>query len=141
MCFETFVDENLFINCGGSRTIVDGNEYEDNIDAQGASYYHAYGEKWAFSSRGYFPGNEDQSYIVKNMSPIAGASNVNPELYTTARLSPLSLTYYGLCLQNGYYTVNLTFAEIMFTDDQTYTAVGRRFFDVSIQVMFHCIRK
>ncbi|XP_039115896.1 probable LRR receptor-like serine/threonine-protein kinase At1g53440 [Dioscorea cayenensis subsp. rotundata] len=126
-------NDKLFINCGGSSMTIDGNEYEDNIDIQGASYYHANGEKWAFSSSGYFLGNEDQSYVVNNVSPIVGASNANPKLYTTARLSPLSLTYYGLCLQNGNYTVNLHFAEIMFTDDQTYSAVGRRFFDVSIQ--------
>ncbi|KAH7651411.1 Non-specific serine/threonine protein kinase protein [Dioscorea alata] len=126
-------NDKLFINCGGSSMTIDGNEYEDNINIQGASYYHPYGEKWAFSSSGYFLGNEDQSYVVNNVSPIVGASSANTKLYTTARLSPLSLTYYGLCLLNGNYTVNLTFAEIMFTDDQTYAAVGRRFFDVSIQ--------
>ncbi|KAH7651410.1 Non-specific serine/threonine protein kinase protein [Dioscorea alata] len=74
-----------------------------------------------------------QSYIANNVSPIAGPSNATNELYTSARLSPLSLTYYGLCLLNGNYTVNLHFAEIIFTDDQTYLAVGRRLFDVSIQ--------
>ncbi|KAM0945204.1 putative Malectin domain-containing protein [Dioscorea sansibarensis] len=48
-------------------------------------------------------------------------------------MSALSLTYYGLCLLNGSYSVKLHFAEIMFTGDQTYSVVGRRFFDVSIQ--------
>ncbi|EHA8589952.1 hypothetical protein COCNU_scaffold013660G000010 [Cocos nucifera] len=56
-----------------------------------------------------------------------------PELYMNARLNPLSLKYYGLCLQKGSYTVNLHFAEIMYTDDQTYFSVGERLFDVSIQ--------
>ncbi|KAL5716581.1 hypothetical protein ACHQM5_018251 [Ranunculus cassubicifolius] len=55
------------------------------------------------------------------------------ELYTTARLTPLSLTYYGFCLINGNYTVNLHFAEIMFTNDNTYRSLGRRIFDVYIQ--------
>ncbi|KAH7665633.1 Non-specific serine/threonine protein kinase protein [Dioscorea alata] len=55
------------------------------------------------------------------------------ELYMTARLSPASLKYYGLCLQNGNYTVKLHFAEIMITADEAYYNVGRRFFDVSIQ--------
>lgn len=41
----------------------------------------------------------------------------NGELYMDARVSPLSLTYYGFCLGNGNYTVNLHFAEIMFTDN------------------------
>ncbi|CAA7402428.1 unnamed protein product [Spirodela intermedia] len=58
----------------------------------------------------------------------------NAELYTSARLSPLSLRYYGLCLQPGNYTVKLHFAEIVFTNDQTFASVGRRVFDVSIQV-------
>ena len=141
MCFETVTDDSLFINCGGPKIFVDGNEYQEDEDNQGASYYNSDNEKWAFSSTGYFTSNQNLPYIVQNVSPIVGASNTNPELYTTARLSPLSLTYYGLCLLNGYYTVNLIFAEIMFTDDQTYTAVGRRFFDVSIQVMFHCVKK
>ncbi|KAM0938346.1 putative protein kinase RLK-Pelle-DLSV family [Dioscorea sansibarensis] len=127
------INDNLFINCGGRKIIVDGNEYEDDMDTQGASYYNSYNEKWAFSSTGYFMGIQDLPYIVKNVSPISSASNANPELYTTARFSPISLSYYGLCLRNGNYTVNLHFAEIMFTDDQAYFAVGRRFFDVSLQ--------
>ncbi|CAJ2642040.1 unnamed protein product [Trifolium pratense] len=57
----------------------------------------------------------------------------NSELYMDARVSPLSLTYYGFCLGNGNYTVNLHFAEIMFTDDQTYNSLGRRIFDIYIQ--------
>ncbi|XP_058100947.1 probable LRR receptor-like serine/threonine-protein kinase At1g07650 isoform X2 [Magnolia sinica] len=57
----------------------------------------------------------------------------NSELYTKARLSPISLTYYGLCLHNGNYTVKLHFAEIMFMDDKTYSSLGKRIFDVYIQ--------
>jgi hypothetical protein len=57
------------------------------------------------------------------------------ELYTTARGSPISLTYYGFCLVNGNYTINLYFAEIMFTDDQTYGSLGRRVFDIYLQVL------
>ena len=58
----------------------------------------------------------------------------NSELYTIARISPISLTYYGYFLGNGNYTVNLHFAEIMFTDDNTSSSLGRRLFDVYIQV-------
>lgn len=54
-----------------------------------------------------------------------------------ARLSPLSLTYYGFCLKNGNYTVNLHFAEIMFTDDRTSSSLGRRIFDVYVQVLLY----
>ncbi|GLT46362.1 hypothetical protein SLA2020_201230 [Shorea laevis] len=55
------------------------------------------------------------------------------QLYISARLSPISLTYYSFCMGNGNYTVNLHFAEIMFTDDKTYKSLGRRIFDIYIQ--------
>jgi len=61
-------------------------------------------------------------------------SGAEAKLYSTARISPLSLTYYGFCLLNGNYTVRLHFAEIMFTHDNTYRSLGRRVFDVYIQV-------
>ncbi|XP_062095701.1 probable LRR receptor-like serine/threonine-protein kinase At1g53430 [Humulus lupulus] len=57
----------------------------------------------------------------------------NSDLYTTARLSPLSLTYYGRCLVNGNYTVKLHFAEIVLRDNRSYYGVGRRIFDVYVQ--------
>ncbi|KAH7840769.1 hypothetical protein Vadar_021351 [Vaccinium darrowii] len=55
------------------------------------------------------------------------------QLYTKARLSPLSLTYYGRCLANGNYTVTLHFAEIIFRDNRSYWSLGRRMFDIYIQ--------
>ncbi|KAK2969552.1 hypothetical protein RJ640_023904 [Escallonia rubra] len=55
------------------------------------------------------------------------------KLYTTARLSPLSLTYYACCLVNGDYTVTLHFAEIIFRDNRSYQSLGRGVFDVYIQ--------
>ncbi|PQM39354.1 hypothetical protein Pyn_07492 [Prunus yedoensis var. nudiflora] len=57
----------------------------------------------------------------------------NPKLYTEARLSPISLTYYGFCLGNGNYTVKLHFAETEFTNNKSYRSLGRRIFDVYIQ--------
>lgn len=56
------------------------------------------------------------------------------DIYTTARLSPTSLRYYGLCLRRGSYRVRLHFAEIQYTDDTSFSALGRRIFDISIQV-------
>ncbi|RZC71879.1 hypothetical protein C5167_035109 [Papaver somniferum] len=56
------------------------------------------------------------------------------ELYMAARKSPLSLTYYGFCLINGNYTVNLHFAEIEFLpNDKSQDSLGRRVLDVYIQ--------
>lgn len=55
------------------------------------------------------------------------------ELYMKARLSTLSLTYYGRCLANGNYTVTLHFAEIIFRDNRSFQSLGRRMFDVYVQ--------
>ncbi|RZC94391.1 hypothetical protein C5167_026122 [Papaver somniferum] len=57
----------------------------------------------------------------------------DPELYTAARISPLSLTYYGYCLINGNYTVKLHFAEILFPNDESFSSLSRRVFNVYIQ--------
>ncbi|PRQ29281.1 putative protein kinase RLK-Pelle-DLSV family [Rosa chinensis] len=57
----------------------------------------------------------------------------NSELYTNARLTPLSLTYYANCLRDGNYTVKLHFAEIVIRGNRSYYSVGRRIFDVYIQ--------
>ncbi|XP_024019485.1 probable LRR receptor-like serine/threonine-protein kinase At1g53430 [Morus notabilis] len=52
---------------------------------------------------------------------------------TGVYIAAVSLKYYGLCLRKGRYKVKLHFAEIMFSDDQTFSSLGRRIFDVSIQ--------
>nr|XP_010924703.1 probable LRR receptor-like serine/threonine-protein kinase At1g53430 isoform X1 [Elaeis guineensis] len=122
---------NLFINCGGGKVTVDGHEYEDDSSPLGPSrYFESDSGKWAYSSTGDFVGNDKGEYVTRNASML---NMTNPKLYMTARLNPLSLKYYGLCLQKGDYNVTLHFAEIMFTDDHTYASVGERFFDVSIQ--------
>jgi hypothetical protein len=125
-------DYSLFINCGGRSVVIDGNVYEDDSSQIGTSTFVLSDDKrWAYSSTGDFVGNENADYIARNKSRLALA---HPELYTEARLSPLSLKYYGLCMENGEYLVNLHFAEIMFTDDHTYSSNGKRVFEVLIQV-------
>jgi hypothetical protein len=74
---------------------------------------------------------QNTDYIATLQSPNISA------LYTTARISPLSLTYYRYCLENENYTVSLHFAEIKFTNDKTYNSLGRRLFDIYIQVSNH----
>ena len=76
--------------------------------------------------------SKEVSYILRNSSILSMA---NPELYMNARLSPVSLTYYAFCLGTGNYTVSLHFAEIRFTDDKTFSSLGRRVFDIYIQVV------
>ena len=74
-------------------------------------------------------GDQRDSYIVRRALPVN-----NSELYTSAWASALSLTYYGLCMHNGSYNVSLHFAEIIFTDGGEYSSLGRRVFDIYIQV-------
>lgn len=78
-------------------------------------------------------GNPDADYIARNTTEL---TLDHPELYTEARLSPLSLKYYGVCMENGEYSVKLHFAEIVFTEDHTFSSNGKRIFDVFIQVPF-----
>lgn len=94
------------------------------------------GQNWAFSSTGNFMDNniESDMYILTNNYALYNSTGSVSEIYATARVSPLSLTYYGLCLMNGNYTVKLHFAEIVFTNDSTFTSLGRRLFDVYLQV-------
>jgi len=71
----------------------------------------------------------DNKYTLQSNSNI---SLVDFGLYATARKTPLSITYYGYCLENGNYTVRLYFAEIQFTYEKLYNKVARRVFDIYI---------
>ncbi|CAL5343091.1 unnamed protein product [Camellia sinensis] len=124
----------LHINCGGKEAIFNNSKYEADLEVRGASMFYS-GQNWAFSSTGNFMDNDLEAdvYIDANTSTLHNVSATDSELYTTARVSPLSLTYYGLCLGNGNYTVRLHFAEIVYTNDQTFDSLGKRIFDVYIQ--------
>ncbi|KAK7320404.1 hypothetical protein VNO77_29838 [Canavalia gladiata] len=124
----------LRINCGGTEANISGHIYEGDKEQKGASMLYYTGQEWALSSTGNFMDNDIDSdpYIVANTSRL-NVSVPNSQLYTTARVSPLALTYYGLCLINGNYTVKLHFAEIIFVNDSSFNSLGRRVFDVYIQ--------
>ncbi|XP_020538911.1 probable LRR receptor-like serine/threonine-protein kinase At1g53440 isoform X2 [Jatropha curcas] len=120
----------LFINCGGRRMTFENNDYEEDLALGGASTFIHASEKWAYSSTGVFMGNDSADFLARN------SFNLNvtgADFYTSARLAPISLKYYGLCMRQGSYKVRLHFAEIMYSDDQTFSSLGRRIFDVSIQ--------
>ncbi|KAG1348061.1 putative LRR receptor-like serine/threonine-protein kinase [Cocos nucifera] len=122
------------IACGGSKTITssDGTVYEiDSKALTTASYYVTEPNKWAVSSVGYFMGLSNADYIV-NTAP-QFPNTVDSELYQSARLSPSSLRYYGLGLENGNYTIKLHFAETQILDPPSWTSAGRRVFDIYIQ--------
>ncbi|WVZ09509.1 hypothetical protein V8G54_014039, partial [Vigna mungo] len=55
------------------------------------------------------------------------------QLYTIARVSSFVLTYYGLCLINGNYTIKFHFAEIIFIHEKSFNSLGKRVFGVYIQ--------
>ncbi|KAI5411548.1 hypothetical protein KIW84_056561 [Lathyrus oleraceus] len=123
----------LYINCGGNQTRVNGKSYDGDSDSSGPAKFHASPTgNWTFSTTGIFieSGNLGENYSPQNISKL---TMEDAELYTNARVSPISLTYYGFCLANGSYTVNLHFAEIMIPDDQSYGSLGRRIFDIYLQ--------
>ncbi|XP_075486618.1 putative LRR receptor-like serine/threonine-protein kinase At1g07650 isoform X1 [Primulina tabacum] len=124
----------LYIKCGGKEITYNGKIYEADLEARGASMFFSK-QNWAFSSTGNFMDNDldSDNYISRNISPLYNISAPESELYSSARASPLSLTYYGLCLLNGNYTVRLHFAEIIFTNDSSFNSLGRRIFDVYLQ--------
>ncbi|KAD3066349.1 hypothetical protein E3N88_34229 [Mikania micrantha] len=119
----------LYINCGGGRLQIGNKEYESDQTSGGASSFFSVENRWGFSSTGGFmdEGTRD-SYIV----PSDFSTNMT-ELYKNARTSGLSLTYYGICMRSESYNVSLHFAEIIFTNDETYSSLGRRLFDIYIQ--------
>ncbi|KAL5583276.1 hypothetical protein UlMin_015718, partial [Ulmus minor] len=121
----------LFINCGGEQTTMDGNHYDGDNDT---SRFHVSSlRNWAFSSSGdYFVEPENNTDYTKRLS--CKISNSPSSLYDEARLSPVSLNYYGLSLYEGLYNVTLHFAEIVYAEDESdYNNLRERIFDVYIQ--------
>lgn len=122
----------LNVNCGG-KLISKGNiNYDDDSQEAGPARFRRTGSNWVFSNTGHFFDSGRVDYYT--WSNTTKLDMNNGELYMDARVSALSLTYYAFCMGNGSYTISLHFAEIMFTDDQTYSSLGRRIFDIYVQV-------
>ncbi|XP_031392962.1 probable LRR receptor-like serine/threonine-protein kinase RFK1 isoform X1 [Punica granatum] len=128
----------LHVNCGGEDT--EGKDYKRRFLYQGdgdvgggtARYHLNRDQYWGFSSTGDFMDDNDFQnlrYTVSLQSPNPNLTN----LQSTVRRSPISLSYFHYCLENGNYTVTLHFAEIEFTNDRTYSSLGRRVFDIYVQ--------
>ncbi|XP_031120627.1 probable leucine-rich repeat receptor-like serine/threonine-protein kinase At3g14840 isoform X2 [Ipomoea triloba] len=120
------------INCGGSNVLIGDTTYDADQDSSGPAKLLSNKENWVTSNTGYFWDRNVilSDYTTTNTSVIKGKDS---EIYQTARLSPLSLTYYGRCLANGKYTVKLHFAEIVLRENRSFQSLGRRIFDVYIQ--------
>ena len=102
----------------------------------GAATLYQSDDNWGFSSTGDFRDDNDELNVQSRYTETVQSSDLS-ELYTTARLSPHSLTYYQYCLENGNYNVTLHFAEIQFSNNASYGSLGRRMFDIYIQVTDH----
>ncbi|XVF87259.1 hypothetical protein PTKIN_Ptkin18bG0104600 [Pterospermum kingtungense] len=124
----------LYLNCGGDDVKIDSKTYigDKTFVSGGAAASYRSTDNWGFSSTGDFRDDNDEINLQSRFIKTVQSSNL-PELYTTARLSPLSLTYYHYCLENGNYTVTLHFAEIQFSNNASYGSLGRRMFDIYIQ--------
>uniref|UniRef100_A0A1J3CRM6 non-specific serine/threonine protein kinase n=1 Tax=Noccaea caerulescens TaxID=107243 RepID=A0A1J3CRM6_NOCCA len=120
----------LHINCGGENIVITNTSgritYQaDTSETKAATNQHY--ENWGVSSTGYLP---NDIYIISTSLTL---SQDSPSFYKTARQSALSLVYYAFCLENGVYNVKLHFMEIQFSDEELYSSLGRRIFDVYVQ--------
>ncbi|KAM3239364.1 putative LRR receptor-like serine/threonine-protein kinase isoform X7 [Capsicum annuum] len=123
--------DHLYINCGGASVKVNGSNYEADAHPSGEStFFKSNRSNWGYSSMGSFLWASRNKYILNETCEIhAGAA----QLYRSARLSPISLKYYGFCLQSGMYDVKLHFAEISSNDNKDSHSKAGRLFDVDIQ--------
>ncbi|XP_050209119.1 probable leucine-rich repeat receptor-like serine/threonine-protein kinase At3g14840 isoform X2 [Mercurialis annua] len=114
------------------ETVIGSVSYDSDEEFGGPATYIPKEETWEVSTTGQFWGKNKamSDYIAENVSTLRMS---NSQLYTSARATPLSLTYFVRCLGNGNYTVKLHFAEIIIRDNSSFHSLGRRIFDVYIQ--------
>ncbi|KAD4982479.1 hypothetical protein E3N88_19150 [Mikania micrantha] len=129
-CSEAYYS--VHINCGGREVKIGDKIYEADDNPIGAARFVPSNNHWGLSNTGSLWNTKDtpNEYLQTNISLLTMNDS---QLYTEARHSPLSLTYYARCLANGNYTVTLHFAEIVFRDNRSYHSLGRRAFDVYVQ--------
>ncbi|KAF2305357.1 hypothetical protein GH714_004244 [Hevea brasiliensis] len=125
------LNDHLYINCGGEGVLINGVHYQADTQPDGGStFFLSDDTSWGYSSEGIFMGTGHEQYILKKSCGIP--SDYAP-LYKTARVSPISLKYYGFCMKNEKYIVKLHFAEIMYGENKDPSSKGKRLFDVAIQ--------
>jgi hypothetical protein len=119
----------LHVNSGGNDVAFKEDKatvmYEGDADAEGgtAKLFIRDNSYWELSSTGDFM--DDNCFQNTRYTLSLSSSNVT-ELYGTTRVFLISLTYFHYCFENGNYTVNLHFAQIQFTNDETYSSLGKR---------------
>ncbi|XP_047063674.1 probable LRR receptor-like serine/threonine-protein kinase At1g56140 [Lolium rigidum] len=122
------------VDCGSMRSVSgsDNSVYEpDDASLGPASFYVTGGPTWGVSNVGRFMDSRNGSYIIYSSHQFQ--NTLDTELFRNARMSPSSLRYFGIGLENGNYTVTLQFAEFDFPDGQSWKSTGRRVFDIYIQ--------
>jgi hypothetical protein len=107
----------------------------DDVNLGAASYYVSGSPTWGVSNVGKSMDSPNGSYIIYSSRRFQ--NTLDSDLFETARMSPSSLRVYGIGLANGNYTVTLQFAEFDFEDSQTWKSLGRRVFDIYLQVKVH----
>ncbi|XP_038898062.1 probable leucine-rich repeat receptor-like serine/threonine-protein kinase At3g14840 isoform X2 [Benincasa hispida] len=117
----------LHINCGGKELIINATKFEGDEDSGKAAVFVSSKTNWGFSNTGLF------SDDTRCPADYTHRNNRTNGLYETARVSPVSLTYYAYCLVNGNYNISLHFAEIVNTNDTIVGRSGRRIFNVYVQ--------
>uniref|UniRef100_A0A0D9X5C4 non-specific serine/threonine protein kinase n=1 Tax=Leersia perrieri TaxID=77586 RepID=A0A0D9X5C4_9ORYZ len=129
-----FRDYSFAVDCGSNRSTRGSDNTLYETDAQNigaASYYVSDNARWGVSSVGRFNEAPNGSYVIYSSQQFLSAHN--SELFQTARMSPSSLRYYGIGLENGNYTVELHFAEFAYPNSLTWHSIGRRVFDIYVQ--------
>ncbi|KAG8086948.1 hypothetical protein GUJ93_ZPchr0010g7983 [Zizania palustris] len=122
------------VDCGSNKPMrgSDNTMYEmDPTNLGYSSYYVTDQRRWGVSNVGKSYQAPNDTKIVSSNEKVQ--SSVDSELFLTARMSPSSLRYYGLGLENGNYTILLQFAELGYPDTPTWQSLGRRVFDIYIQ--------
>jgi interleukin-1 receptor-associated kinase 1 len=127
----------LFINCGGEEVTMGKAHYHN--DTSTSNFFQSPNDDWAYSYSGdYLWAKINDSTLVRNST--CEVSSPEAKLDNNFRLAPVSLTYYGLCLSNGKYHVTLHFAETLYSKGEDNSRVGKRVFDVYIQVSISLFR-
>lgn len=102
-----------------------------------ATFYISDDRKWGYSSMGIYDPTQSKTMSYTHSIEShgeCGFENKDASLYKTARVSSISLKYFGFCMKNGLYTIKLDFAEITFKEEAEHKSRGNRLFDVLIQV-------
>ncbi|XP_056841627.1 probable LRR receptor-like serine/threonine-protein kinase At1g29720 isoform X2 [Raphanus sativus] len=132
----TSYQRTLHINCGGEDIVIKNSSHKIAYQADDSTVYSATNQHfktWGISNTGVFAADEHSENDTYTISASSKLPRDSPNLYKTARRSALSLVYYAFCLENGSYNVKLHFMEIQFSDEEPFSRLGRRIFDVYVQ--------